>query len=297
MGMQHRFSYRNREIAAAWLFTAPSLILLAVFMFYPMLRAFCLSFSDSNLIRPGADFVGLANYARLLEDAPFWHSLGHSFFFGIVVIPVQTVIAFALALLVQRRLPGIGFFRTVYFLPVVVSFVIASAVFRLIYNSEYGMLNIVLRAFGGPRLDFLSDPGIAMYGIILLGIWHAAGYFMIIFLAGLGQIPGDYYEAADVDGASRFRKLVHVTLPLMRRTIAFVLIITTMDALRIFIPVYVVTAGGPAGATRTVVQHIYETAFHHMDLGYALAAAFVYFIIVLAISVVQLRLFRSDPED
>lgn len=290
------FSFKNREVAAAWLFTAPSLVLLACFMFYPMVRAFVLSFHDSNLIRPTVTYIGLDNYARLLQDETFWKSLGHAFYFGAVVIPVQSAIAFALALLVQKRIKGIGFFRTVYFLPVVVSFVIASAVFRLIYNSEYGMLNIVLRGLGLPQLDFLSNPDIAMLGIIALGIWHAMGYFMIIFLAGLGQIPADYYEAADTDGASRTQKLLYITLPLMKRTIAFVIIITTMDALRIFIPVYVVTAGGPAGSTRTIVQFIYETAFYHMNLGYALAAAFIYFMIVLVISIFQLRLFRSDVE-
>lgn len=288
--------YKNREIAAAWIFTAPSLILLACFMFYPMARAFILSFHDSNLINPNFTFSGLDNYIRLMKDDVFWQSLGHAFYFGAVVIPVQSAIAFALALLVQKKIRGIGFFRTVYFLPVVVSFVIASAIFRLIYNSEYGMLNIVLRGLGWPRLDFLSNPDIAMIGIIVLGIWHAMGYFMIIFLAGLGQIPSDYYEAADTDGASRTQKLLYITLPLMKRTIAFVIVITTMDALRIFIPVYVVTAGGPAGSTRTIVQFIYETAFHHMNLGYALAAAFVYFTIVLVISVIQLRLFRSEVE-
>lgn len=296
MGTAKWLNFSNREKYAAWGFVLPSLLLLLVFMFYPMIRALNLSFHESNLISTKLTFVGLDNYVRLVRDAEFWTTLGHSFTFGLIVIPVQTAIAFGLAIIVQKRMPGVALFRTIYFLPVVISFVIASAVFRLIYNSEYGMLNIVLEAMGLTSFEVLSDPDVAMYGIVLLGIWHAMGYFMIIFLSGLNQIPGDLYEAAETDGASGLQKFLFVTLPLMRRTISFVLIITTMDALKIFIPIYVVTAGGPAGSTRTVVQFIYETAFHHMNLGYAIAAAFIYFIIVLAISIIQLRLFRSDVE-
>ncbi|MFC5467654.1 carbohydrate ABC transporter permease [Cohnella suwonensis] len=296
MGTAKWLNFGNREKYAAWGFVLPALLLLLIFMFYPMLRALLLSFHESNLISTKLTFVGLDNYVRLVRDPEFWTTLGHSFYFGLIVIPVQSAIAFGLALIVQKKTPFVALFRTVYFLPVVISFVIASAVFRLIYNSEYGMLNILLDALGLPAFEVLSDPDVSMFGIILLGIWHAMGYFMIIFLSGLNQIPGDLYEAAETDGASGFQKFLYVTLPLMRRTISFVLIITTMDALKIFIPIYVVTAGGPAGSTRTVVQFIYETAFHHMNLGYAIAAAFIYFIIVLAISIIQLRLFRSDVE-
>jgi multiple sugar transport system permease protein len=166
----------------------------------------------------------------------------------------------------------------------------------LIYNKDIGLLNVIIKGLGFPSLDFLSDPSISMMGIIILCIWKAMGFFMIVLLAGLNNIPNDYYEAAFVDGASPWQSFFNITLPLLKRTLSFVVIITTMDALKIFVPVYVTTGGGPAGSTMTIVYFIYQTAFQEMNMGYATAAAFIFFVIVFAISIVQLRLFKSDVE-
>ncbi|OXS61666.1 hypothetical protein B1A99_03345 [Cohnella sp. CIP 111063] len=289
-------AFDKQESRAALLFIAPAFVLLAVFIFYPMFRALLISFQNFNLISAQASFAGFANYGKLLQDEAFGASLWHSFYFTIIVLPVQTAISLGLALLVQKKFRGVGFFRTVYFLPVVVSFAIASTVFRLIYNKDYGMLNIILKGIGLPALDFLSNPDISMLGIIALCIWRAMGFVMVIFLAGLNNIPESLYEAAHVDGAGAWQRFFLITLPLLKRTMAFVVIITTMDALKIFIPIYITTSGGPAGSTSTVVHFIYETAFKQMNMGYAAAAAFLFFFLVLIVSIVQLRLFRTDVE-
>lgn len=297
LGITRPRTYDRLETRAALLFLAPAFLLLVLFVFFPMFRALWISFQYYNLINnASAEWIGLDNYRNLLQDESFRASLFHSFYFAAVVIPVQTAIAFGLALLVRGKFKGVGFFRTVYFLPVVVSFAVASTVFRLIYNKDYGMLNAILKGFGLPPVDFLSSPKIAMIGIIILCIWKAMGFFMVVFLAGLNNIPQELYEAAEVDGAGRVHRFFRITLPLLKRTMAFVVIITTMDALKIFVPVFVTTSGGPAGATSTVVFYVYETAFKQMNLGYASAAAFLFFCIVLVISIIQLRMFRSDVE-
>ncbi|SDW96079.1 carbohydrate ABC transporter permease [Paenibacillus sp. CF384] len=288
--------YDKQETRAAFLFILPALALLLLFIFYPMTRALLISFQNYNLISSHSTPAGLDNYKNLLSDSTFLASLGHSFYFAAVVIPLQTVIALGLALLVRKSFRGVGVFRTIYFLPVVVSFAIASTIFKLIYNKDYGMLNIILKGIGLPTLDFLSNPDISMIGIIILCIWKAMGFFMIVFLAGLNNIPDSLYEAAHMDGAGPFQQFVTVTLPLLKRTMGFVVVITTMDALKIFVPVYITTSGGPAQSTSTVVHYIYETAFKQMNMGYASAAAFILFAIVLVISVIQLRVFRTDVE-
>jgi ABC-type sugar transport systems, permease components len=288
--------YEKQESRAAFLFILPAFVLLAVFIFYPMLHALVISFQNYNLIAAEHHFNGIANYRKLFSDETFGASLWHSFYFTLVVLPVQTAISLGLALLVQKKFRGVGFFRTVYFVPVAVSFAVASTIFRLIYNKDYGMLNAVLKGIGLPALDFLSNPDISMLGIIVLCIWRAMGFVMVIFLAGLNNIPDSLYEAAHVDGANAVQRFFLVTLPLLKRTMAFVVIITTMDALKIFIPIYITTSGGPAGSTSTVVHFIYETAFKQMNMGYAAAAAFLFFFLVLIISIVQLRVFRTDVE-
>jgi len=288
--------YEKQESRAAFGFIVPAFALLAVFIFYPMLHALWISFQNYNLIAAHSSFAGWGNYRKLFSDGTFGASLWHSFYFTLIVLPVQTALSLGLAMLVQKKFRGVGFFRTVYFVPVAVSFAIASTIFRLIYNKDYGMLNAVLKGIGLPAVDFLSNPRISMLGIIVLCIWRAMGFVMVIFLAGLNNIPDSLYEAAHVDGASPAQRFLFVTLPLLKRTLAFVVIITTMDALKIFIPIYITTSGGPAGSTSTVVHFIYETAFKQMNMGYAAAAAFLFFAIVLAISVVQLRIFRTDVE-
>jgi multiple sugar transport system permease protein len=291
-----RMRYRNQEELAGFAFILPAIIGLLIFVFYPMVNAFIISFKDFNLISVQSTFIGLENYNKLLSDRDFLMSLYHSFQFAVIVIPVQTALALGLALLVQKKFIMTGLFRTIYFIPVIVAFGVASTVFQLIYNKDFGLLNSILSSIGLPTISFLSDPNTAMYGVIILCIWKAAGFFMIIFLAGLNNIPNSYYEAAEVDGANAFQRFTKITLPLLKRTMAFVVIITTIDAIKISTPIFILTDGGPAKSTTTAVYFIFKEAFEQMNMGYATAAAFILFSIVLVISIIQMRIFKSDVE-
>ncbi|MBD2870580.1 carbohydrate ABC transporter permease [Paenibacillus arenilitoris] len=291
-----RLSYLRSEERYAYAFIFPALASLLVFVFYPMLQALIVSFKDFNLISPDSEFVGLSNYIELLKDRDFLDSLLHSFHFAVVVIPVQTAIALGLALLIKRKTWYAPLFRTVYFLPVVIAIGVASTVFRLLYNNDFGLLNTILNAVGLPKIAFLSDPQAAIYGVMLLGIWKSVGFFMIIFLAGLNNISPDIYEAAQMDGASPWDSFWRITLPLLNRTTAFVVIITTIDAIKISGPIFILTGGGPAGSTTTATFFIVEKAFEEMQMGYSTAAAFILFVIVLAISLVQMKFFKTDVE-
>ncbi|MBP1082804.1 MULTISPECIES: carbohydrate ABC transporter permease [Bacillus] len=291
-----KLSYRQRERLAGLGFIFPVLVLLIIFMFYPMIQAFIISFQEYNLISLEKSFIGNGNYLNLMKDQVFLDSLLHSLHFAVIVVPVQGAISLGIALLIQKKSKVNGIFRTIYFIPVVISTAVAATVFKLIYNKEFGLLNNFLESLHLPTVNFLSDPNTAMYGVIILGVWKSAGFFMIVFLAGLNSIPFDLYEAARVDGAGRIKQFFYITLPLLKRTIAFVAIITTIDAIKLSALVYVLTDGGPSGATETTVVYIFRTAFEQMNMGYASAAAFILFAIVLIISLIQMRLFKSDVE-
>lgn len=290
------FSFRMQEEWSAYGFILPAVLSLIVFTFYPMLYAAVVSFKEFNLISSKSLFIGFDNYFEIFKDRKFQRSLGNSLHFAIVVIPLQTAIALCLALLVQKTRWYISVFRTIYFLPVIIAIGVASTVFKLIYNKDFGLLNSGLKLLGLPTVNFLSDPKVAMYGIMILGMWKAVGFFMIIFLAGLNNISKDIYESAQVDGASKMATFFSITLPLLKRTTAFVVIITTIDAIKISGPVFILTGGGPAGSTSTTTFFIVEQAFDQMRMGYATTAAMILFLIVLCISVIQMKLFQSDVE-
>jgi multiple sugar transport system permease protein len=291
-----KINFHKQEEFAGFTFILPAVVGLLVFVFYPMVNAFIISFKEFNLISINSSFIGIENYTKLLADRDFLMSLYHSFQFAIIVIPVQTAIALCMALLIQKKFIFTGLFRTIYFIPVIIAFGVASTVFKLIYNQDYGLLNSILKMFGLPTISFLSDPNTAMYGVIILCIWKAAGFFMIIFLAGLNNIPSNIYEAAEVDGANSVQRFFKITLPLLKRTMAFVVIITTIDAIKISTPIFILTNGGPADSTTTAVYYIYKEAFLRMNMGYASAAAFILFTIVLTISIIQMKFFKSDVE-
>lgn len=287
---------QRQEERTAWLFILPALAALLLFVFYPMVKAFFISFQNYNMVGGTRSFNGLDNYRTLLNDSEFLASLRHSLFFAVIVIPVQTAISLGLAMLIQRASRFTSLFRTAFFIPVVVSTAVAATVFKLIYNKDFGILNQVLKSMGLPLTNFLSNPDTAMYGIIILGIWKAAGFFMIIFLAGLNNISQDLYEAARVDGANRVQQFFRITLPMLNRTLAFVIIMTTIDAIKLSGPVFVLTNGGPNGSTQSVVYYIWKMAFQQMQMGYGTAAAFILFAIVLIISLVQMNYFNKKAD-
>lgn len=292
------WKWRNLELhAIAYAFLAPALVILLVFRLWPIVDAFRVSLTDLNILSGLQRDVGLDNYTRALaKDMDFRNSLVVTLEYVLLRVPVQTVLALALALLLQRPVRAAGLLRGAAFLPVVTSMVIASAIWSLIYHPSGGLLNSLLTALGLPAQFFLANPGQALAAVTAVTIWKEVGFSAIIFLAGLQTIPQEFYDAAKVDGASRWSLFRNVTLPLLKRTTIFVVVITTIFSFQVYTPVYMMTKGGPVDSTRVAVYYIWERGFAFLEAGYASALSMILLVIVLAVSLVQLRVTRTDYE-
>jgi multiple sugar transport system permease protein len=292
-------SERHATLSAG-IFLAPALLLIAVFFFLPILAALLLSFTDFDIYALGdldrLRFVGFANYLNLLQSPLFWTALGNTFYFVIVGGPLSVAISLGAALLVNARLTRFpGLFRAAFFLPVVTTLVAVAVVWRYLYHPRYGLLNYGLSLLGIEPIDWLGDPAWAMPAIILMAVWKNFGFNMIIFIAGLQNIPTTLYEAARIDGASAWRQFRYITLPLLGPTFLFVALMTMIGYFQVFAEPYVMTQGGPANRTLSVVLLMYEEGFRWWNMGYASAAAFVLFVLILAGTVLQLKLRRGEP--
>jgi multiple sugar transport system permease protein len=291
---------KHKETRTAWLMSAPAILLLLVFLVTPFVLAIGFSFTDQRLVpnvRIGTSFVGLRNFIRLITDDTFHRAILNNFYFAAVVVPVQTGLALILAMLVNLRLKLTNFFRTVYFSPVVITMVVVAIVWYLLYNPEQGFINQALEAvtFGAwPQVRWLHSTVWAMPAIIILSVWQGVGFQMIIFLAGLQDIPDQLYEVADIDGASNWEKFWRVTLPMLRNTTLFVVISTTILAFKLFKQVWVMTQGGPQEATMTAIVMMYRQGFQRGSVGYASAIAVLFFFIVLVISMVQRTVLKEE---
>jgi multiple sugar transport system permease protein len=282
----------------AWLLVGPALLVIVLFFFLPVAASWLLSLTDFDVYavaRPERlRVVGLANYTRLLEDARFWVALRNTLYFVLVGGPLSVAVSLGAALLLNAQVVrGRAFFRTVLFLPVVTTLVAVAVVWRYLYHPRHGLQNRQLAAVGIAPVDWLGDPAWAMPAIILLAVWKNFGFNMIIFLAGLQAIPERLYEAARLDGAGAWRQFRHVTVPMLAPTFLFVAIITTIGYFQLFAEPYVMTQGGPANSTLSVVLLMYEEGFRWWNMGYGAAIAFVLFLIILAGTVVQTRLRRA----
>jgi multiple sugar transport system permease protein len=285
---------------SAWLFSSPALVLLTVFLIIPFVMAFVLAFTDQRLVpNPNLPtrFVGARNFVRLLEDETFHRAIINNLIFALIVVPVQTGLALLLALLVNQKLKAINVFRTIYFSPVVTTMVVVAIIWTFLYNPTNGFVNAFLGfiSFGllGPY-NWLENPRLALLAIIILSIWQGVGFQMVIYLAGLQEIPDFLYEAAEMDGANRLQQFFYVTLPQLRNTTIFVVVSTTILAFRLFTQNWVMTQGGPQNATMTTVIHAYVQGFRQGRIGYASAITVVFFLIVLTISLVQRAVLREE---
>ena len=282
----------------AYGFIAPALGLLAIFFLLPTAAALVLSFTDFDVYAV-ADLgrlrmVGVANYSRLLHDPRFWTALRNTVWFVLVAGPVSIGVSLAAALLVDAKVVrGRALFRTVFFLPVVTTLVAVAVVWRYLYHPRLGLLNQVLGLVGVPPTDWLGDPRFAMPALILLAVWKNFGFNMVVFIAGLQSIPERLYEAALLDGANAWQRFRHVTLRMLAPTTVFVALITMIGYFQLFAEPYVMTQGGPANATLSIVLFMYEQGFRWWNLGYAAAIAVLLFVIMLAGTVLQLRLRRG----
>lgn len=290
---------KTRESITGWLFSLPSLGLLTVFLIVPFALAIGLSFTNERLISPlPTTFVGFDNYAALLSDSEFYRALVNNVLFAAFVVPVQTVLALWLAILVDRPLRGVKIYRTIYFMPIVVVMAVAATVWRLLYEPDTGVINDVLGfvTFDTFQPEWLRSTTWALPAIVIMSIWQGVGFQMVIILAGLQGIAGVLYEAARVDGASRWQQFRYVTLPQLRNTLIFVVTVTAILAFRLFDQVWVMTQGGPRNSTITMLFQMVEVGFGQQAIARGSAIAVVFFIIVLTLTLVQRRFIKEERE-
>jgi multiple sugar transport system permease protein len=283
---------------AAWWFVAPALLVIGVFFFVPVLGALVMSLTDFDLYAlsdfDNLRFIGFDNYARLLREPLFWKALGNTLYFVALGVPLSIGVSLGAALLVNSKLARFrGLFRTVFFAPVVTTLVAVAVVWRYIFHTRYGFLNYGLTSVGLDPIDWMGDPQWAMPAIIILAVWKNFGYNMIILLAALQNIPDDLYEAARIDGASGWQIFRHITLPGIGPVLLLVSILTMTGYFQLFAEPYVMTEGGPLQSTLSVLYFMYEEGFKWWSLGRASAVAFLLFVLMFAVTVVQLRLGRQ----
>lgn len=295
-------SRRRNESLMAWLFSTPALILLIVFLVVPFVMAIGLSFTNQRLIpNPNVptQIIGFRNFVRLISDEAFLRGLLNNFYFVLVVVPIQTSLALGLAMLINQKIRGMNIFRTVYFAPVVTAMTVVAIVWTFLYNPGEGLINAFLSAisFGAIEpVDWLLNTKTVFPAIMLLSIWQGTGFQMVIYLAGLQDIPHDLYEAAEVDGATKWQQFRSITLPQLRNTSIFVILSTTILAFKLFDQVQVMTSGGPQDASMTVMVHVVQQGWGQLKVGYAAAISFVFFLIVLGVSLIQRRFMREERE-
>ncbi|UTA48298.1 sugar ABC transporter permease [Simiduia sp. 21SJ11W-1] len=275
-------------------FLLPACAIIGAFVLYPMLHAIAASLTDYNMITE-SNFVGLDNYAMLLEDPFFWNSLKNTLLYLVFVVPVLVVAPIFLAMLVNNALPGIKMFRAIFYLPVITSLVVTGLIWKWVYE-EQGILNYFLLSTGitDNPVAFLTDPANALFSVMAVTVWTGLGYYMVIYLAGLQSIPRHLYEAAEVEGVSKWQQTIHITIPLLKPSIAVVAVMSSIAAMKVFEEVYVMTQGGPLDATKTLVYFIYQSAFEEFEMGYAAAAGVVLFLLTLVLSMINLFLLRKD---
>jgi multiple sugar transport system permease protein len=281
-----------RDTVQGYLFIAPFLFFFAVFLVYPSIQGFWISLHRWTLLGANVSFVGLENYRRLLGDGVFWSSLAHTFYFLLLSGPPLIALGLLLALAINRPYRGMGVFRALFYMSSVLSVSVVTTIWLKLLDPGYGLLAGVVRSLGLGRLPYLlQDPAWAMPAVALTTLWWSVGTNMVLFLAGLQDVPPELYEAARLDGAGRWTLFRRITLPALRRTMTFAVVIQLIASMQVFGQVYNLTGGGPIGKTRTLVMYIYETSFRDFQLGYGSALSYALFVIMFVLSLVQLRFF------
>jgi len=290
---------RNR--LTPYLFVSPAMLLLIAFGIVPILVAAVISTTNMNISAfanwGNVDFVGVDNYTKLFADKDFWQALGNTGLFAVIGVPAIVILSLSVALLLNRS--EHWFFRSLrafYFIPAITAIVAISLVWGYLYNTQFGLLNYLLSLVGVPQVQWLSDPVLAKFSVALVAIWRGTGLNIIIFLAALQGVPKEYLEAASLDGAGERRKTISIVIPLLRFAIFFVTVTTTISWLQFFDEPFVLTDGGPLGATTSVSIFLYKEGFRLNQFGYASAGSIVLFAIIAVITLIQLRLRRADDE-
>ena len=287
---RRRISGRAREAIECYIFMLPVILGLLLFYLGPMVASLYFSFTDYDMLS-AAEWVGFQNYQDLADDDIFWKSLRITAMYSAISVPLGLLLALGLALLLNQKFAGVTFFRTMYYLPTVMSGVAVATLWKWIFNTDYGILNLLLEKIGIRGPAWLVDESWAIWALIMTSLWTVGGS-MLIFLAGLQSIPADLYEAAEIDGAGSWNRFRNITVPLISHVTFFNLILGIIGALQVFTEAFVLTEGGPNNSTLLLSVHLYRNAFEFLKMGYASAIAWVMFLIVLALTLV---VFKSAP--
>ncbi len=280
----------KRSTWQAYLFLAPAMLIFTLFIFYPTLEVFRLSFTKYNIFQ-SPQFIGISNYVHLFHDSDFWYALLNSFIY-LLVTPVLIVLSLGIAFLLHKKVFGQGVFRFIYFLPVITPAVVAGIAWKWLFNEDIGFMNYLVTLIGGTKLHWLTSYPLNLVSVMIVTIWRGIGFYMIIFLAAILGIPKELEEAAEIDGASGWQTLWYVKLPLMKPTIAMVAIISAIEALKVFDEIYIMIRNAPV-ADKTAVPFIYSAAFSHFNMGYASAASVILFVVTLVFSYLNARYWRE----
>jgi len=297
---ERRLTLAQKRTIIGYIFIGPFILGFILWFLIPALVALYLTFQQWNLISPPR-FVGLANIERLFKDPLLPMSLKATFLYTILSVPLGLIFSFFLAMLINTKMRGIAVFRTIYYLPSIIPAVANAVLWAWMYNTEFGLINVIVRGFGGPKIPWLQDPAWAIPAFVILNFWSVGGS-MIIFLAGLQGIPDIFYEAAEIDGAGRWQKLWKITLPLMSPIIFYNLVIGFINSFQVFIIGYLITDGGPQNATLFLVLYIYRSAFQSQNMGYAATLSWLLFFILMFLSYIVFkyigtRVYYENPGD
>jgi len=285
----------NKDTRDGILFSLPFLIVFILFMVYPLLFGLYISFFKWNILSTPV-FTGLQNYQDMFHDQKFYSSLLHTLEFVVITTPVLLVLGFAMALVVTGKSPLAPLLETVFFIPYIFSMTVVATLWAWLMQKDFGIFNQVIMLLGGRKVGWLTDEKYAMWSVCLATFWWTAGFNMVLFTAGIKQIPKEVYESAEMDGASYWQSMTHITIPLVAPTTVLCLILQVIASFNVFGQVYVMTGGGPAGSTRVLIQYIYETGFQYFRMGYSAAMSYVLFAIMLAVSIIQYVVLGKNKE-
>jgi multiple sugar transport system permease protein len=280
---------RKKDTLSALLFLSPTLVVFGTFILFPVIFSFYLSFQQWNMFGVERTYVGLDNYTRIFMSPDFWRVFKNTVVYTLGTVPLNMALALAVAYVLNKKIIGKKILRTAFFTPVITSWIAAAVIWRWVYEPSFGLLNHVLNLIGISPVNWLNEPTTAMFSLIIMGVWKTFGFNMVLFSAGLQGIPEHYYEAAEIDGAGRVRKFWNITIPLLSPTTFFILIMSMIGSFQVFDAVYVLTHGGPLGATQVMVFYLYEHAFKFFNMGYASAVAYILFAFIFVLTLLQVK--------
>ena len=283
----------TRKKVLPYLLVSPYLIFVIVFVVFPVLFCFFLTFHKWNIIAP-MKFIGTDNYSRLLHDRLFWIAIGNTLKFLFLHIPLQLVVSLFLAYLLNQKIRAIAFFRGAFFMPVIVSGVVVTILWQQLLGYDFGLINRMLMGVGLHKIGWLVNPDIAIYSIAVMATWKNVGLYVILFLVGLQTVPTQYYEAAKMEGATRWQQFYHITLPMINPTVFMVVILSTIGGFSLFIEPYIMTGGGPLNTTLSAVLYIYKQAFQYYNMGYSATLGFTYAIMIMVVVILQKKFIEKE---